>query len=74
MSEPKGFTIEVKEGMLTCSISLDSQPGDLTGSKIAAYGALKVAEEHASIYFMRKAMIQQQILQPRPGGIKPVIH
>jgi hypothetical protein len=61
-------TIEGK--MLECLIPLFNPDNDDTKAKIVAYGALKVAEEQVSIYFMRREM-QRQALLRNSSIIKP---
>lgn len=68
-----GIRIEVKDGLLTCSIPLLSQENDEVSCKIATYGALKLAEEHASIFYMKRAMQRQQIMRPPVPG-SPIIN
>ncbi len=62
--------IQIKEGILICSIPLTSEDNDETKSKIMSYGALKVVEEQISIFYMQRAMRKQQILRTN-GPIIP---
>lgn len=62
-------TVKVENGLLTCLIPLNDHECNTMRAKMIAYGALKLAEEQASIYFMRQEMKRQQL--QRAGIIKP---
>jgi hypothetical protein len=62
-------TVKVENGVLTCLIPLNDHENNVMRAKMIAYGALKLAEEQASIYFMRQAMQREALM--RSGIIKP---
>jgi hypothetical protein len=64
--------VTIKEDVLHCTIPLKNPDGDLNKAKIVCYGALKLAEEQASVYFMQEAIRKRQNAILRPSGsIKP---
>jgi hypothetical protein len=69
MSEQE-IKIEIVDKVLICSIPLISQEGSDSKAKMITYGALKLAEEQASIFYMQRAM-QRQALLRNNGIIKP---
>lgn len=76
MSETNGTSksdikVVIEDNMLVCCIPLTNPDGDESKSKIVAYGALKLAEEQVSIYFMQKAVRRAQLLRPPLGSFRP---
>lgn len=74
--KPEDVAVEVgvKDGLLTCKIPMLAPDGDLNKSKITVYGALKLAEEQASIYFMQQQMKRRQGELLKAGQIPKIIH
>lgn len=60
--EIDAIKVVIENDTLICSVPLINSEKDLSKAKIVAYGALKLAEEQVSIYFMRvQAMRMQQV-------------
>jgi hypothetical protein len=69
----RDIDVTIREDTLVCTIPLKNDDGDLSKAKVVCYGALKLAEEQASIYFMNEAIRRRQnaLLKPitpfKPG-------
>lgn len=69
--KPNEIYIGIQNGVLTCIIPLFEDSKDMSKSKMQTYGALKLAEEQASIFFMNEHVRRRQQKIITPADAKP---